>query len=99
MTWKGSRTVLGPKNFRDFVSTHKDAMWNSLSKQSSRHTQTYAPYREEYMQDLLTKNCSDYTMQTLKRIVSWLTHQSVGMYRVHSIYLIFCLQFIHILRN
>ena len=99
MTWKGSLTVLGPENFRDLVSTQKDAMWNSLSKQSSRHTQTYAPYREEYMQDLLTKNCSDYTMQTLRRIVSWLTHQSVGMYRVQSIYLSFVLQFIHIFKE
>ena len=32
MTWKGSLTVLGPENFRDLVSTQKDAMWNSISK-------------------------------------------------------------------
>ena len=99
VTWKGSLTVLGPENFRDLVSTQKDAMWNSISKQSSRHTQTYALYRDEYMQDLLTKNCSDYTMQTLRRIVSSLTHQSVGMYRVHSIYLSFVCNLCIFLRN
>ena len=73
MIWKGSLTVLGPENFSDLISTQKDAMWNSLSKHSSRHKQTTAPYSEEYMQDLLMRNCADYTMQTLRRIVSWLT--------------------------
>ena len=81
MTWKGSIYVSGPENFSNLVSTQKDAMWKSLSIQSSKGSKPcpISPRRDKDRQKLMMKDCNDLSMQTLRRMVSWSTRQSVGM--------------------
>ena len=81
MTWKGSIYVSGPENFSNLVSTQKDAMWKSLSIQSSKGSKSspISPCHDKDMQKLMMEDCNDLSVQTLRKMVSWSTRQSVGM--------------------
>ena len=80
MTWKGALTVLGPEHFRSFISPQKDAIWNSLSPKSLCHQQSNETLHGAHMQELLRGDVASYTMQSLRRIVSSLTKESVGTF-------------------
>ena len=62
MTWKGSIYVSGPENFSNLVSTQKDAMWKSLSIQSSKGSKPspISPCRDKDMKKLMMEDCTTY---------------------------------------
>ena len=77
-TWKGTLTVLGPEQFRNLISAQKDAIWCSLSPRSVGCTNEPS-YTMQQTQDLLGKDVSTYTTQMLRRIVSSIVKEAVGM--------------------
>ena len=77
-TWEGTLTVLGPEQFRELIATQKDPIWASLSPRSTSCTNE-PTYTLQHTQDLLSNGDNTFTTQMLRRIVSSITKEAVGM--------------------
>ena len=85
-TWLGKLATIGPENFQDLLNGITEDTWKSLTTTTtSKSIDSTKPAQDQDILGLLDGNLDSYNVPTLRRLVSWITKQSVGM--------IFCFNF------
>ena len=76
-TWNGKLATLGLETFKNLLTGIKDVTWSALSRGESIKPK---PARDEELNDLLIGDINRHNVPTLRKLVSYVTKQSVGKF-------------------
>ena len=74
-TWNGKLATVGPETFQNLLTGIKDETWRALSIGKSIKPN---PAQDEELNDLLNGDINRLNVPTLRKLVSYVTKQSVG---------------------
>ena len=83
-TWNGSLSVMGNEKFKSFISENKDNIWKLLYQPQSELIVSKPDHDHELI-NLLDKDILCQNVETLRRMVVFGIHQTIGKY--HYMYI------------